>query len=482
MANGVNLGPGNPNIPLGGDISRSEIVKQLLKGQKRGPLLTPGATFADIGTSALKALSGAMLRQQGLDADTAATKNFAEAFAQREEPGAPFQGPLDDPNRALDSLDQRFAGELPPGEFGGPQERQAMAQALNQETRAALQPDPTGDRFAFPPVPPTQRQPTQQEIAQVLLQNPQNRQLGGQLLLQGQQAQQAGDVRGQQQQFQAEQNRLGREATLQAAQGRQGFTAEQAQLGREFKAEQSEIALDSKTQLAQGKQVSTAKQKELAREFVGSENKLNRESRERVADDNRKAQLIRQDSLNPLEVRKLADLDKKEQLRGRKVRNAFTTFTRKNGNLTRAIDKALGQMTFLATGIPGAVFANLPASQAKNLRSTLDTIKANVGFDELQAMRSNSPTGGALGQVSENENKLLQSVQASLDPEQGVDQLRENLNIVKQLAAELFSEREGAFNTDFSDQPPRRNRRSTDGLSGDEQTELEALEREFGGR
>lgn len=62
-----------------------------------------------------------------------------------------------------------------------------------------------------------------------------------------------------------------------------------------------------------------------------------------------------------------------------------------------------------------------------NLAAQLDTIKSNVGFAALQAMRAASPTGGALGQVSEQENRLLQSTLASLDQGQSPDQLKSNL-------------------------------------------------------
>jgi len=47
--------------------------------------------------------------------------------------------------------------------------------------------------------------------------------------------------------------------------------------------------------------------------------------------------------------------------------------------------------------------------------SRLNTLKANVGFDRLQAMREASPTGGALGQVVVAELERLESVFGSLD-------------------------------------------------------------------
>lgn len=61
----------------------------------------------------------------------------------------------------------------------------------------------------------------------------------------------------------------------------------------------------------------------------------------------------------------------------------------------------------------------------------LTTIKANIGFDKLQRMRDESPTGGALGQVAIQELIALQSSIASLDPLVGPDQLKENLKTIK---------------------------------------------------
>ena len=53
---------------------------------------------------------------------------------------------------------------------------------------------------------------------------------------------------------------------------------------------------------------------------------------------------------------------------------------------------------------------------ARAMDAELSPILANIGFDQLNKMRQNSPTGGALGQVTERELGFLQSVIASLDP------------------------------------------------------------------
>ena len=79
------------------------------------------------------------------------------------------------------------------------------------------------------------------------------------------------------------------------------------------------------------------------------------------------------------------------------------------------------------TGLVGQLSSGIGGSPAKDLDSTLATIKANLGFQELQDMRNNSPTGGALGQVSDFENRQLQSLSSNLDQSQSQEQLQQNL-------------------------------------------------------
>src|SRR5690606_3574220 len=68
---------------------------------------------------------------------------------------------------------------------------------------------------------------------------------------------------------------------------------------------------------------------------------------------------------------------------------------------------------------------------ARNLDALLTTVKANVGFDRLQAMREASPTGGALGAVSDFENRQLQATLGNLEQSQTPDQLKYNLQRFK---------------------------------------------------
>tara|TARA_R100001463_G_scaffold32244_1_gene72403 strand:+ start:2748 stop:3824 length:1077 start_codon:yes stop_codon:yes gene_type:complete len=93
-----------------------------------------------------------------------------------------------------------------------------------------------------------------------------------------------------------------------------------------------------------------------------------------------------------------------------------------------AIGRAIPLISNFSAGV-GSYLKILPATDAKNLERLLDAVKANAGFDKLQDMRDNSPTGGALGQVSNLELNFLQSVFGNLDQDQSPAQLRYNLQM-----------------------------------------------------
>lgn len=94
------------------------------------------------------------------------------------------------------------------------------------------------------------------------------------------------------------------------------------------------------------------------------------------------------------------------------------------------VNRALGVLQEkggAVSGLVGSMTKDIPMMPAHDFSQLLDTIKANIGFDKLQSMREASPTGGALGQVSEFENRLLQAVFGSLAQSQSPEQLRYNL-------------------------------------------------------
>ena len=84
------------------------------------------------------------------------------------------------------------------------------------------------------------------------------------------------------------------------------------------------------------------------------------------------------------------------------------------------------------TGTLGAIVGEkggvLKAGSARaTAEERIKTIKANIGFDRLNQMRQESPTGGALGNITEQELAFLQSVLGSIDLGQKDDAILANL-------------------------------------------------------
>jgi len=109
--------------------------------------------------------------------------------------------------------------------------------------------------------------------------------------------------------------------------------------------------------------------------------------------------------------------------------------------ISRARDLIENQGVVPTTGPIGALVGGaLPNTPAGALSQRLQTIRANIGFERLQQMRDASPTGGALGQVSEMENRLLQSVYGSLEQAQSAEELLYNLERIESIYTRVVHE------------------------------------------
>ena len=82
-------------------------------------------------------------------------------------------------------------------------------------------------------------------------------------------------------------------------------------------------------------------------------------------------------------------------------------------------------------GVAGKAQSYIPGTRRSDVQSAIETLNARVGFDELQAMRDASPTGGALGQVSELELRQLNNSLGSLNLSQSEEQFLKNLKRVE---------------------------------------------------
>lgn len=75
--------------------------------------------------------------------------------------------------------------------------------------------------------------------------------------------------------------------------------------------------------------------------------------------------------------------------------------------------------------------------EATDVKNSLATLQSIVSFDRLQAMREASPTGGALGAVSERELALLQSSLGALSQDSSPEQLRQTLDFIDGVMAKF---------------------------------------------
>lgn len=137
------------------------------------------------------------------------------------------------------------------------------------------------------------------------------------------------------------------------------------------------------------------------------------------------------------------------------AKNALDDLDHQDSIVSGYIDQALKQaQDAIATGFVGKLSEGVPGSPAYKLARTMDTIKANIGFDKLQALRNSSPSGGALGQVSNFEEQLLQSVSGSLDQGQDAATVMANLQKMKSYLGANSTQRHAAFEADFSGVAP----------------------------
>jgi hypothetical protein len=137
------------------------------------------------------------------------------------------------------------------------------------------------------------------------------------------------------------------------------------------------------------------------------------------------------------------------------------------GTVIRAIDdaeKTIRTAVLPTTGFFAERLSGVGGTAARNLREDLNTIRSNIGFDQLNQMRQASPTGGALGNVSNQEIAYLQAVMGSVDQSQSEAQLRRNLSRLRDAYLEIVNyglgnrppvEIPGPGNRGTAEPPPR---------------------------
>lgn len=120
-----------------------------------------------------------------------------------------------------------------------------------------------------------------------------------------------------------------------------------------------------------------------------------------------------------------ADIEK--QAGRNKARLSLDQATARLSRVDDLVGSIMPRINATTAGWVGGRLANVDGTAAADLRRDIGTLQAIAGFDELNAMRAASPTGGALGNVTERELGFLQSVVRNIENSQSPEQLRRNL-------------------------------------------------------
>lgn len=118
--------------------------------------------------------------------------------------------------------------------------------------------------------------------------------------------------------------------------------------------------------------------------------------------------------------------------------------TQKLQSIGIQIDNAIKQADTLLTGrgvagVTGPIMGRLPSimGSSTNAQANIDTLKAQIGVQVLNAMREASKTGGAVGNVTEKEWPILQNQLGALQQSQTTPEFLKNLKDVRDSLARV---------------------------------------------
>lgn len=139
-------------------------------------------------------------------------------------------------------------------------------------------------------------------------------------------------------------------------------------------------------------------------------------------------------------------------------------------NVIANIDDVLANTNKFTVGPGGKLLGMVWGTDAYDLKGAVDTIKANIGFDRLQQMRENSPTGGALGSLAVKELDALQNSIANLETAQSEGTFKKHLGAVRR-HYERYLKAESGVNPDSA---------PAAGLTPEKQKRLQELRAKLG--
>ena len=167
---------------------------------------------------------------------------------------------------------------------------------------------------------------------------------------------------------------------------------------------------------------------------------------------------------------------------------AIKTFESKTDSLVTDLQKLANHPGL--SGISGLIYGRTPAvtKEARAAQALYDSIVARGGFAELQSMRAASPTGGALGNVSNQEGQYLRDAFAPINRTQDTGDLKRALSNAANVARDSKQRMRDAYDMTYDYKtggaPPSQAKPAAgqNALSPAEQTELDQLRKRFGGK
>ena len=102
------------------------------------------------------------------------------------------------------------------------------------------------------------------------------------------------------------------------------------------------------------------------------------------------------------------------------------------------------------------IYPHIPGSEAAGALARYKQVYAESAFSALNDMRKNSPTGGALGQVTENEEKLLAAASAAMDRSQNLQDFTKAADRYRAQLVQSKANIAAAYKTQYGEDLPAR--------------------------
>jgi len=101
--------------------------------------------------------------------------------------------------------------------------------------------------------------------------------------------------------------------------------------------------------------------------------------------------------------------------------------------------KRMSKNDFFATGFGAETAGKYSGTSARGVQGLVRTIGSNVAFNKLQKIRQESPTGAAVGNVSDTDMKLMLDSIATLDPTVSDEQFQQSMDIILEAYANIYN-------------------------------------------